>query len=120
MLKNVFNVRMFLMTSKKNILFKIIVLFISINNKMFVRYKHIQDLAAHRQSLLNERNTLQQFFRQKILILLMFQYIIIQPGSNLGWNRSLVFPTTECILMKFLEKFGMSNPTSSPSPLKDI
>ena len=27
------------------------------------RYKHIQDLAAHRQSLLNERNTLQQFFR---------------------------------------------------------
>jgi len=27
------------------------------------RYKHIQELAAHRQSLLNERNTLQQFFR---------------------------------------------------------
>jgi spectrin alpha len=27
------------------------------------RYKHIQDLAAHRQALLNERNTLQQFFR---------------------------------------------------------
>merc|ERR1711962_668875 len=27
------------------------------------RYKHIQDLAAHRQSLLNEANTLHQFFR---------------------------------------------------------
>merc|ERR1711971_224590 len=27
------------------------------------RYKHIQDLAAHRQALLNEANTLHQFFR---------------------------------------------------------
>ena len=27
------------------------------------RYKHIHDLAARRQSLLNEGNTLQQFFR---------------------------------------------------------
>ena len=27
------------------------------------RYKHIHDLAARRQSLLNERNTLQEFFR---------------------------------------------------------
>merc|ERR1712226_1256019 len=27
------------------------------------RYKHIQDLSAHRQSLLNEANTLHQFFR---------------------------------------------------------
>ncbi len=109
---------MSLITSKKKHLFKIIVVFISINNKIFVRYKHIQDLAAHRQSLLNERNTLQQFFRQKILILLMFQYI--QPGSNLAWSRSLVYLTTECILMKILEKLGMSNPTSSPYPLKDI
>merc|ERR1719384_1847626 len=28
-----------------------------------MRYKHIQDLAAHRQALLNEANTLHQFFR---------------------------------------------------------
>ena len=32
-------------------------------NDINQRYKHIQDLAAHRQSLLNEANTLHQFFR---------------------------------------------------------
>merc|ERR1719334_1626522 len=32
-------------------------------NNISERYKHIQDLAAHRQALLNEANTLHQFFR---------------------------------------------------------
>ena len=39
---------------------------IDIRNKkenISMRYKHIQDLAAHRQALLNEANTLHQFFR---------------------------------------------------------